>query len=135
LLQTVLAMAVGMVTFIVVFHTLLTSAGYLALQTQSPFLWFASMSVFMTAPMIVLMRYHQRHSWRDCTEMIAAMLVPSGVLAALVQFDVVVYPWLDVRTLSHSTHVAMLLGMIILMLYRRDKFAAVRPSDARADKI
>jgi hypothetical protein len=131
----VLAMAVGMVAFIVVFHTLLTSTGYLALQTQSPFLWFASMSVFMTTPMIVLMRYHQRHSWRDCTEMTAAMLVPPGILAALVQLDVVVYPWLDVRTLSHSTHVAMLLGMIILMLYRRDKFAAAQPSDARVDKI
>ncbi len=125
LLQMVLAMAVGMAIFTVLFRVLLTPTGYLALRTQTPFLWFAGMAVFMTVPMIAFMRYYQAHSWRQCAEMTGAMLVPPGTVAALVQFGVIAYPWLAVSTLSTSTHVTMLLGMIVLMLYRRDQYAGL----------
>jgi len=123
LLQMILAMAAGMAIFIVLFRVLLTPTGYVALETQRPLLWFAGMGVFMTVPMIVWMRYYHANSWRQCAEMTGAMLVPSGTIAALVQFGAIAYPWLAVSTLSISTHVAMLLGMIVLMLYRRDHYA------------
>ena len=132
LLQMVLAMAVGMAIFIVLFRVLLTSTGYLALRTETPFLWFAGMAVFMTVPMVALMRYYQAHSWRQCAEMTGAMLVPPGAVAALVQFGVIAYPWLAVSTLPASTHVTMLLGMIVLMLYRRDQYAGAPGQAAHA---
>jgi hypothetical protein len=135
LLEMVLAMAVGMAIFVVSLHWLLTPTGYLALQTHDPFLWFAGMGVFMTVPMIALMRYYQAHSWRQCGEMTVAMLVPPGTIAALVQLGVVAYPWLAVSTLSHSTHVTMLLGMIVLMLYRRDQHVGVRSGAATPDVV
>ena len=132
LLHMVLAMAVGMAAFVFLFLMLLTSGGYLTLQTQLPFLWFAGMGVFMTVPMVALMRYYQCHSWRNCAEMTAAMLVPAGIVAGLVHSGVDFYPWLAVSTLSHSTHVTMLLGMIVLMLYRRDQYAGAPGQAAHA---
>jgi hypothetical protein len=35
-------------------------------------------------------------------------------------------PWLAISTLSTSTHAAMLLGMLALMLYRHDQYAQAR---------
>jgi hypothetical protein len=123
LLEMVLAMAAGMAVFSVTFRWLLTPTGYRALHTHSPLLWFAGMGISMMVPMIAWMRYHQGHSGRQCAEMTAAMLVPSGTIAALVQFGVIADPWLAARPLSTSTHVAMLLGMILVMLYRFDQYA------------
>lgn len=124
--QMVLAMAAGMAIFIGVFRALLTPGGYLALQTRTPLLWFAGMGFFMAVPMIGWMRYYQRHSRRECAEMTVAMLLPPASIAALVQAGVVAYPWLAASTLSASTHMAMLLGMIAAMLYRRDQYARPR---------
>lgn len=90
------------------------------------------MAVFMTVPMVALMRYYQAHSWRQCAEMTCAMLAPPGAVAALVQFGVIAYPWLAVSTLPASTHVTMLLGMIVLMLYRRDHYAGAPGPAAHA---
>jgi hypothetical protein len=123
LLQMVLAMAIGMGIFGVLLRALLTPTGYLAFQTQAPLLWFGGMAVFMTVPMVVLMRYYHAHSWWQCAEMTGAMLVPPAAVAALIQFGVEAYPWLAVSTLSASTHTTMLLGMTALMLYRHDQYA------------
>ena len=133
LLQMVLAMAVGMAIFTVLFRALLTPAGHLTLRTATPFLWFAGMAVFMTVPMVALMRYYQAHSWRQCAEMTGAMLVPPGAVAALVQFGMIADPWLAVSTLETSTHVTMMLGMIGWMFYRRDQYAGTR-IDVRHDR-
>ncbi len=124
LLQMILSMAVGMAIFVALFSALLSPTGYLALQTQTPLLWFAGMAVSMTVPMVAWMRYYQRHSWRQCVEMTVAMLFPSAPVAALVQFGVTAEPWFVARTLAHSTHAAMLIGMTTWMLYRRNEYAA-----------
>jgi hypothetical protein len=56
--------------------------------------------------------------------MSAAMLIPPAGLIALVQLGVTAYlPWLSPRTLPESTHIAMLLGMLAVMLYRRAEYS------------
>jgi hypothetical protein len=122
LLQMVLAMAIGMAIYVALFRLILTPEGYQAMQIEQPLLWYSEMAVFMTVPMVALMRHHC-YRWRQCAEMTGAMLVPPGTVAALVQLGVSAHPWLAVSTLPASTHVTMLLGMIGLMLYRRDQYA------------
>ncbi len=83
------------------------------------FLWYSEMGVFMTVPMVALMRHHG-YRWRQYAEMSGAMLIPPTGLIALVQLGVTAYlSWLSPQTLPASTHIAMLLGMLVVMLYRR----------------
>jgi hypothetical protein len=80
LLQMVLAMAVGMAIYVALFRLVLTPEGYKALQSEQPFLWYSEMAVFMTVPMVVLMRHHG-YRWRQCAEMSGAMLIsPTGLI-------------------------------------------------------
>ncbi len=126
LLQMVLAMAVGMAIYVALFRLVLTPTGYKAMQVEQPFLWYSEMAVFMTVPMVALMRHHG-HGWRQCAEMSGAMLIPPAGLIALVQLGVTAYlPWLSTRTLPVSTHIAMLLGMLLWMLYRRAEYSDSR---------
>jgi len=123
LLQMVLAMAVGMAIYVALFRLVLTPEGYQAMPIEQPFLWYAEMAVFMTVPMVALMRHHG-YRWRRCAEMSGAMLIPPTGLIALVRLDVTAYlPWLSPRTLPESTHIAMLLGMLVVMLYRRAEYS------------
>jgi hypothetical protein len=122
LLQMVLAMAVGMAIYVVLFRLALTPEGYKAMQVEQPFLWYSEMAVFMTVPMVALMRHHG-YSWRQCAEMSGAMLIPPAGIITLVQLGATAYlPWLSARTLPVSTHIAMLLGMFLSMLYRRAEY-------------
>ncbi len=124
LLQMVLAMAAGMAIYVALVHMILTSEGYHAMQIEQPFLWYFEMAVFMTVPMIALMRRHG-YAWRLCAEMGAAMLVPPAAFVALVQFGVATWlPLLSAPTLSAWTHGAMLLGMLGAALYRRAEYSA-----------
>jgi hypothetical protein len=116
LLQMVLAMAAGMAIYVALARLILTSEGYHTMQIDHPFLWYSEMAVFMTVPMIALMRRHG-HRWRPVTEMSAAMLIPPIALIALVQRGLM--PWLSARTLPESTHIVMLFGMLVSMVYRR----------------
>ena len=105
------------------FRLVLTPDGYKAMQTEQPFLWYFEMAPFMAVPMVALMRHHG-YRWRQCTEMSAAMLIPPAGLIALVQVGVTAYlPWFSTRTLPESTHIAMLLSMLVLMLYRRAEYS------------
>jgi hypothetical protein len=123
LLQMVLAMAVGMAIYVALFRLVLTPEGYKAMQIEQPFLWYSEMAMFMTVPMVALMRHH-RYRWRQCAEMSGAMLISPAGLIALVQLGVTAYlPWLSSRTLPVSTHVAMLLSMLVVMLYRRAEYS------------
>jgi hypothetical protein len=123
LLQMVLAMAAGMAAYVALFRLVLTPDGYKAMQTEQPFLWYFEMAPFMAVPMVALMRHHG-YRWRQCTEMSAAMLIPPAGLIALVQMGVTAYlPWFSTRTLPESTHIAMLLSMLVLMLYRRAEYS------------
>jgi hypothetical protein len=126
LLQMVLAMAVGMAIYVFLFRLVLTPEGYKAMQIEQPFLWYSEMAVFMTVPMVALMRHHG-YRWRQCAEMSGAMLIPPTGLIALMQLGVTAYlPWLSTRTLLESTHIAMLLSMLVLMLYRRAEYSGDR---------
>jgi hypothetical protein len=122
LLQMVLAMIVGMAIYIALVRLSLAADGYRAMQIEQPLLWYSEMALFMTVPMVALMR-RQGHRWRQCTAMSAAMVIPPIGLIALVQLGVTAHlPWLSSRTLPESTHIAMLLGMLVFMVHHRDEY-------------
>ena len=119
LLQMVVAMMAGMAIYGVLSGVLPASGGYASLLAAYPLLEYPVMFAFMTPPMVALMRYHG-YNWRHTTEMVGAMLGPPAVLIALVLCGASDYlPWLSVGTLGLSTHVAMLAGMVVWMIYRR----------------
>ena len=52
------------------------------------------------------------------------MLAPMALLVALVRLGVTPYaPWLSDQTLRGLSHVRMVLGMLALMIYRRNEYA------------
>ncbi len=112
LFQMAVAMKLGMLPYVLL-RGLLAPMGFAAVQANYPLADYWIMVVFMTIPMIALMRYH-RYSWRDCAGMTAAMLAPLAVLCALV-----VAGLLTIQPLHWTGDVAMLLGMAAYMLYRR----------------
>lgn len=111
LLQMAVAMKLGMLLYMLL-RGLLAPIGF-AVQADYPLVDYWIMVVFMTIPMIVLMRYHH-YSWRDCAGMTAAMLAPLVVLCALA-----VPGLLTIQTLHCTGDVVMLLGMAAYLLYRR----------------
>ena len=118
LLQMVLAMMAGMAIYGVLSGMLPAASAYAALLVAYPPLEYPVMFAFMTPPMVALMRYHG-YNWRHTTEMVGAMLGPPAVIITLVLCGASDYlPWLSVGTLGLSTHIAMLVGMILWMLYR-----------------
>ncbi len=75
---------------------------------RAPTVYSVLMVIFMTVPMVAWMRF-RGHTWRQAGEMTAAMLAPSAVLQAV--------------GVSGPVHMpAMLLGMLGIMLYRRDEY-------------
>jgi len=118
LLQMILAMMVGMGVYGLLSGMVPASGSYAAWLVTHPLLEYPVMFAFMTPPMVVLMRYHG-YNWRRTTEMVVAMLGPPAVLIALVLGGASDYlPWLSVETLGLSTHMAMLAGMVLWMIYR-----------------
>ena len=103
--EMVLAMAAGMMVYGLLFRRGPAWTGY---GDE------AVMAIFMTVPMVAWMRY-RRHSWRQAAEMAGAMLVPMAVVV------VVAVQLLGAtgRSLGMSSHIAMLLGMLALMVVRR----------------
>ena len=84
---------------------------------------YAYMGLAMTAPMVAWMR-RRGHPWADCWEMSAAMLVPLFALVLPVVLGAGRYlPWLTPRAVMLPAHGAMIGGMALLMLYRRDRYA------------
>ena len=79
------------------------------------------MAVAMSAPMIAWMR-RMGHPWRDCWEMTAWMVAPMFALVSPVVLDIPL-PGLDEHSLMSLSHLAMLAGMAVLMLYRWDVYA------------
>lgn len=86
-------------------------------SSQHPVMMLFSMGVTMTLPMVAWMRY-RGHGWRPSNEMAASMLIPTFAAMALVGTGVVMGgPVLVIE------HVAMLAGMLIAMLLRRDEYS------------
>jgi hypothetical protein len=81
-------------------------------------LMLSAMAVTMTAPMVAWMRY-RGHGWAACTDMTAAMLVPTLGVLALGWIAVVE----DAGALMAVEHVLMLPSMLVAMLLRRSEYA------------
>jgi flagellar biosynthetic protein FliP len=116
LLEMVLAMMVGMAVLGVALAVLGEPPGYANL-----FVRYGLMGAFMAAPMVGWMRY-RGHPWSDGLEMTAAMLVPTFALVAPVELGVAV-PGLSEGSLMMLSHVAMIAGMVVLMIYRFERYA------------
>lgn len=82
----------------------------------------ALMGAFMTVPMVAWMRY-RGHGWRHAAEMAAAMLLPAFAVFAILAGQ----PTVSNRALMLSSHAAMLVGMLALMLARRGAYAHAGP--------
>ena len=108
------AMFLGMAVFMVL-RIALTTRGYTALLDATSIEFQVGMAVFMAAPMVGWMRL-RGCSWRACAEMTAAMLVWTGgalVLRTLDLPDALLW-------LATNQHTLMLVGMLAVMLYRRE---------------
>jgi hypothetical protein len=116
LLEMVLAMMLGMGVFGLALAVMGEFPGYANLLVR-----YGLMGAFMAAPMVAWMRY-RGHAWSDGLEMTAAMVAPMFALVIPVEFGVVGLTGYSLMMLSH---VAMIGGMVLLMLYRLDRYAHV----------
>jgi hypothetical protein len=96
---------------------LLFSALGTSTSSQHPAMMLFSMGVTMTVPMIAWMRF-RGHAWRPTNEMAASMLIPTFAAMALAAAGV-----MHDGPLMGIEHVAMLAGMLIAMLLRRDEYS------------
>jgi hypothetical protein len=110
------AMILGMGVFMAL-GIALTSQGYAALLDATSIEFQVGMGVSMVAPMAVWMRL-RGCSWRECVEMSSVMLGSTGaalVLRGLELREALVW-------VAKYQHAAMLVGMLALMLYRREHY-------------
>jgi hypothetical protein len=118
LAEMLVAMMLGMVLF-VGFRLALTAQGYAVLLDASSIDFEAWMGAFMIAPMVIWMRV-QGCSRRHGAEMGVGMVLPvAGVLVLRGLGLPAALPWL-----SNSEHMAMLVGMLLLMLFRRERYTS-----------
>jgi hypothetical protein len=96
---------------------LLFSALGASTSSHHPAMMLFSMGVTMTVPMIAWMRF-RGHAWRPTNEMAASMLIPTFAAMALAAAGV-----MNGGALMGIEHVAMLAGMLIAMLLRRDEYS------------
>jgi hypothetical protein len=75
------------------------------------------MAVAMTVPMVAWMRI-RGHRWRMCSEMAAAMLLPTAGALVLLGTGLVT----DAGTLMMLEHIIMPVSMLVAMLMRRDEY-------------
>jgi hypothetical protein len=116
LLEMIVAMMAGMMVLGVAVGILGEPSGEVNLLVE-----YGLMGVFMSAPMVAWMRYWG-HSWTDGLEMTGAMVAPMFALVIPVEFGVV---GLTGHSLMMLSHVTMIGGMVLLMLYRLDRYAHV----------
>jgi hypothetical protein len=86
-------------------------------SSQHPAMMLLSMGITMTVPMVAWMRY-RGHAWRPTNEMAASMLIPTLAAMAMVGTDV-----MNGGSVMVVEHVAMLAGMLVAMLLRRDEYS------------
>jgi hypothetical protein len=116
LLEMVMAMMAGMAVLGVAIWVLGEPPSY-----SNPLVEYGLMGASMAAPMVAWMRY-RGHSWSDGLEMTVAMLAPILALVLPVELGVAV-PGLSEGSLMMLSHVAMIGGMVVLMIYRWDHYA------------
>jgi hypothetical protein len=97
-------------------------------SSQHPAMMLFSMGITMTVPMIAWMRF-RGHAWRPTNEMAASMLIPTFAAMALVGAGV-----MKGGPVMVVEHVAMLAGMLISMLLRRDEYSGGHAHGAAAQQ-
>jgi len=107
---------VEMVVVMFVGMALLWTPATLLVNTHGGAAMLTTMAVTMTAPMVAWMRW-RGHRWQPTLEMAAAMIVPTLAALALLMMQV------DAGLLMGVEHVAMLGGMLVAMLARRDEYS------------
>jgi hypothetical protein len=110
------AMMLGMAAFMIL-RVVLNARDSTALLDATSVEFQVGMAVFMAAPMAAWMRLRGCR-WRECAEMTAAMMVWSGgavVLRVLELRDALLW-------LGTNQHALMLVGMLAIMLYRREHY-------------
>jgi hypothetical protein len=113
--EMVVAMSLGMGVLLPPLGAALRALG--TSLHDSDVLMISAMALTMTVPMVGWMRF-RRHGWRVCTEMTAAMVLPTLSVLALLWSGLVG----DLGTLLVIEHVAMLPSMPVAMLLRRDEY-------------
>ena len=96
---------------------LLFSALGASTSSKHPAMMLFSMGITMSVPMIAWMRF-RGHAWRPANEMAASMLIPTFAAMALAATGL-----MHGGPLMIIEHVAMLAGMLIAMLLRRDEYS------------
>ena len=116
-LEMAIAMALGMAIF-VPFKLALVDQGYTVLLDRGSIEYQALMNLFMVVPMVLWMRA-RGHRWQHGVEMAAAMVVPVAVILFVCSLGIEsTFPWFT----TGLTGLAMFLGMLGYMLYRRDMY-------------
>ena len=97
--------------------------GYEDPRVAAPAASLLAIAVIYSAPMVAWMR-HRGHQWSDGLEMTVAMLAPMFALVLPVELGVARYvPELSDQSLPIFSHVAMIAGMVVLMIYRFERYA------------
>jgi hypothetical protein len=118
-LEMAIAMMVGMAFFAPV-KAALVDQGYIALLDRTSLDYQVWMNLFMIVPMVLWMRV-RGGSWREGAEMAAAMVVLPACVLALCSIGVTdVLSWFT----PNLSAPAMLLGMVGIMLYRREMYTS-----------
>jgi hypothetical protein len=116
--EMLVAMMLGMMIFVPL-RFALTAQGYTALLDVSSIDFQAWMGALMVAPTVAWMRA-RGCSWRGGAEMSAAMVLPWAAILTVRSLGLsVTLPWL-----SNSEHLAMFIGMLAFMLYRRERYTS-----------
>jgi hypothetical protein len=101
-------------------------SGTSELRETAPATVFLGMGFTMTVPMVAWMRY-RGHSWQPTLEMAASMVIPTLIAIALLGAGLASF-----AALMGLEHVAMLLGMFLAMLVRRDEYTGHHGHEAIA---
>ena len=115
--EMVAAMFIGMFTLSKPAEWLFNALGT-STSSDHPVMMLFSMGITMTLPMIAWMRF-RGHAWRPTNEMAAWMILPTFGAMALVGTGV-----MNSDMVMVLEHVAMLAGMLVAMLLRRDEYSA-----------
>ena len=126
-MEMLLVMGAGMGIFHVLAGLIPASSGLTAVADRETVVHIVIMDLFMTAPMLAWMIV-RGHGWRHGLEMAIAMLAPMAAVTLLCKLGAVEYlPWLQ-----GASGPAMLLGMMVAMLYRRDHYTGNAVHSAHA---
>jgi hypothetical protein len=120
-LELVAAMFLGMAVLGIPAVAALGAVGVSSseLESDAPALLLFGMALTMTMPMVAWMRY-RGHGWPASGEMVAAMMIPTFGVIALLGSGIVD----DVHALLMAEHVVMLPAMLVAMLLRRDEYSS-----------